>query len=86
MRGTNVPRHWFMYCYFKEGYQAKSKKIKKDRLMLLLSNDQKTRIDDIITILSHFKQKKKQVYISTKYSEINEALNLRNWTAPPVIL
>lgn len=78
---SNSPRGWFIYCYFKNGYKSKSKKIKKDRLKLPLKNDV-NRIQTTIKILHFFKKKKKQIYISTKHLEINEALGLKNWTQP----
>lgn len=84
-RPANAPRQWFIYCYFKNGYQSKSKKIRKDRLMLLLKNDS-NKVNNIIKILQFFKEEKKQVYISTNYSEINTALNLKNWTEPDIRL
>ena len=82
-RPANAPRQWFIYCYFKNGYQSKSKQIKKDRLMLLIENDS-NKIDNIIKILQFFKEKKKQIYISTKHSKINTVLNLKNWTEPQI--
>lgn len=82
---SGVPDSYFIYCYFVNDYKSKSKKIKNDRLKLMLSKG-KNMENDIIQILQFFQKKKKQVYISTKHEEINTALNLKNWTEPDVRL
>ena len=40
----------------------------------------------LIKILQFFKEKKKQIYISTKHSKINAELNIKNWTEPQIRL
>ena len=80
---SNVPSSSYIYCYFKNGYKARSKKIKKDRLKLYVKRDQE-RENRVIKILQFFQKKKKQVYISTKSGKIKTALNLKNWTDPGI--
>jgi hypothetical protein len=73
----------FIYCYFKNGYKSKSKRIRKDRLKLFLSKDY-DKEESVIKILQFFQKKKKQVYISTKSGKIKTALNLKSWTDPGI--
>ncbi|MFK8007067.1 MAG: hypothetical protein AB8H03_11870 [Saprospiraceae bacterium] len=80
---SSVPNKPFIYCYFKNGYTSRSKKIRKDRLKLFLSEDYEKE-ESVIQILQFFQKKKKQVYISTKSEKIKTALNLKNWTDPGI--
>ena len=71
---------WLIYIYLKEDHNLKYKRIKKDRISLIINP--KTRVNDIIEIMKFFKRKDKQIYILTKYKSINEKLGIRNWNNP----
>lgn len=69
--------------YLKEDHTSNLKRIKNNRFDIFVKSD--NLIDDLIIILKFFKNKNKEVYISTKHKEINVALDLKNWIEPPFV-
>ena len=71
----------FIYLYLCDNYTSIPKKIKENRIPIPVESLDFT--NNVITILKFFQDQKKKVYISTRKKEINQALNLKNWTDPP---